>query len=182
MFQQDKTGKAYASWTLRPSEQSMHNYSSAKLELLALKQAVTKKFRDYLLGSKFTVLTGNNPIAYIQTSKLGTSQICWLSKLALFNFNILYRLSKTDKAIDALGQHAVDPDLEMESVSDNDSEELSHVVIFHHLQYYHTSPRRKQNPICFKKEVQAVSNVLEGEISVNVHEYMKYPILLYRPV
>ena len=28
---------AYASWTLRPSEKSMHNYSSAKLELLALK-------------------------------------------------------------------------------------------------------------------------------------------------
>ena len=42
----DDTGKihviTYASWTLRPSKQSMHNYSSAKLELLALKWAVTK--------------------------------------------------------------------------------------------------------------------------------------------
>ena len=41
LSQQDNTGKvcivAYASQTLRPSEQSMHNYSSAKLELLALK-------------------------------------------------------------------------------------------------------------------------------------------------
>ena len=67
---------AYARWTLRPSEKSMHNYSSAKLELLALKWAVTKKFRDYLLGSKFTVYTDNNPLAYVQTSKLGASQIC----------------------------------------------------------------------------------------------------------
>ena len=30
----------YVSWILRPSEKSMHNYSSAKLELLALKWAV----------------------------------------------------------------------------------------------------------------------------------------------
>ena len=63
--QQDNTGKvhiiAYAIQILRPSEQSMCNYSSAKLELLALKWAVTKKFRDYLLGWKFTVCTDNNP-------------------------------------------------------------------------------------------------------------------------
>ena len=46
LSQVDDTGKvhviAYTSQTLTPSEQSMHNYSSAKLELLALKWAVTK--------------------------------------------------------------------------------------------------------------------------------------------
>ena len=87
LSQVDEHGKthiiAYASQTLRPSEKSMCNYSSAKLELLALKWAVTKTFRDYLLGSKFTVYTDNNPLAYIQTSKLGASQIRWLSELAL---------------------------------------------------------------------------------------------------
>ena len=67
---------AYTSQTLRPCKKSMHNYSSAKLELLALKWAVTEKFRDYLLGSKFTVYTDNNPLAYKQTSKLSASQIC----------------------------------------------------------------------------------------------------------
>ena len=54
LSQVDEEGKthviAYMSWTLRPSEKSMHNCSSAKLELLALKWAVTEKFRDYLLG------------------------------------------------------------------------------------------------------------------------------------
>ena len=78
LSQVDDLGKthiiAYASQTIRPSERSMHNYSSAKLELLALKWVVTEKFRDYLLGSKFTVYTNNNPLAYIQTSKLGASQ------------------------------------------------------------------------------------------------------------
>ena len=82
----------------------MHNYSSAKLELLALKWAVTEKFRDYLLGLKFTVYTDNNPLAYIQTSKLGASQIHWLSELALFDFNIIYRSGKTNQATDALSR------------------------------------------------------------------------------
>ena len=40
LYQVDDTGKihviAYTSQTLRPSEQSMHNYSSSKIELLAL--------------------------------------------------------------------------------------------------------------------------------------------------
>ena len=46
LSQVDEEGKvhviAFVSQTLRPSEKSMHNYSSAKLELLALKWAVTK--------------------------------------------------------------------------------------------------------------------------------------------
>ena len=100
MSQVDEEGKthiiAYASWTLRPSKKSMHNYSSAKLELLALRWAVTEKFRDYLLGSKFTIYTDNNPLAYVQTSTLGASQVHSLSELALFNFNIIYRSGMTN--------------------------------------------------------------------------------------
>ena len=65
LSQVDETGKvhviAYTSQTLKPSEKSMHNYSSAKLELLALKWAVTEKLRDYLLGSKFTFYTDDTP-------------------------------------------------------------------------------------------------------------------------
>ena len=54
LSQQGKDGQiyviAYASHSLHPSERSMHNYSSVKLELLGLKWAVMEKFRDYLLG------------------------------------------------------------------------------------------------------------------------------------
>ena len=59
---------SYASCALKLYEKSMRNYSSAKLELLALKWSVYKKFRDYLIGSKFTVLTDNNPLTYVCTS------------------------------------------------------------------------------------------------------------------
>ena len=60
---------------LNQYERSMRNYSSAKLELLVLKWAVCEKFKDYLIGSKFTVLTDNNPLTYIHTSHLGAAQI-----------------------------------------------------------------------------------------------------------
>ena len=71
LSQQGKDGQihviAYASCSLCPSERSMHNYSSAKLELLALKWAVTEKFRDYLLGScnsKYTQTTICSPMSW----------------------------------------------------------------------------------------------------------------------
>ena len=72
LSQEDSNGNmrviSYASCTLKPYEKSMRNYSSAKLELLALKWSVCKKFRDYLIGSKFTVLTDNNALTYVCTS------------------------------------------------------------------------------------------------------------------
>ena len=66
---------AYASQSLHPLERSMCNYSSAKLELLMLKWAVTENFQDYLLGLQFQVYTDNNLLAYVQENKLGASQI-----------------------------------------------------------------------------------------------------------
>ena len=77
---------AYASQSLPPSERSMISYSSAKLELLVLKWAVTEKFQDYLLGSQFQVYMDNNLLTYVQESKLGASQIRWLSELAVVQF------------------------------------------------------------------------------------------------
>ena len=82
----------------------MRNYSSAKIELLALKWSVYEKFKDYLLSLKFTVYTDNNPLVYIKTSKLGTAQICWLSKLALYDFDIVYRMGKSNLVADALSR------------------------------------------------------------------------------
>ena len=54
---------AYASLSLHPNEKKMRNYSLAKLEFIVLKWAMTEKLWDYLLGSKFTMYTDNNPLA-----------------------------------------------------------------------------------------------------------------------
>ena len=95
---------AYASRTLRPTERNMENYSSMKLELLALKWAVTDKFRDYLLGSKFVVYTDNNPLSYLQTAKLGATEMRWASQLAQFDFEVKFRSGKVNRNADALSR------------------------------------------------------------------------------
>ena len=115
---------AYASRSPRPSERSMRDYSSAKIKLMALKWSVCKKFKDYVLGSKFTIFTDNNPLVYVKTSKLGAAQIRWLSKLALYDFDIVYCTGCSNLVTEALSHR---PETEGENYnqtcSDNDDEE-----------------------------------------------------------
>ena len=126
LSQQDKDGNihviAYASQSLHPSKRSMHNYSSAKLELLGLKWAITEKFCDYLLGSWFQVYMDNNLLTNVQESKLGTSQIQWLSELTLFDFTIKYQKGHSNRATDALSHHPFNPSCNFESKSTDSNE------------------------------------------------------------
>ena len=95
---------AFASRGLRKTERNMSNYSSMKLEFLALKWAVTEKFREYLLGSKFTIYTDNNPLSYLQTAKLAAVEQRWASELASFDFEIKYRPGPVNRNADALSR------------------------------------------------------------------------------
>lgn len=57
-----------------------------KLEVLALKWAVAEKFRGYLLGSQFLVLTDNNPLCHLKTAKLGATDQRCIAQLCVFDF------------------------------------------------------------------------------------------------
>lgn len=100
---------AYASRGLHATERNMSNYSSMKLELLGLKWAVSEKFREYLLGTKFTVFTDNNPLSYLRTAKLGAVEQRWASQLALFDFEIKYRPGGTNQNADTLSRRSDQP-------------------------------------------------------------------------
>ncbi|KAL2086104.1 hypothetical protein ACEWY4_017163 [Coilia grayii] len=108
VLSQDHQGQkrpiAFASRGLHPPERNMQNYSSMKLELLALKWSVTEKFREYLLGAKFTVYTDNNPLSYLHTAKLGAVEQRWASQLALFDFELKYRPGTMNRNADALSR------------------------------------------------------------------------------
>ena len=148
----------------------MCNYSSAKLELLALKWAVTEKFRDYLLGSKFTVYTDNNPLAYVKESKLGAAQIRWLSKLALFDFNIKYRSGKSNQAADTLS-HCPMTDIEILSDTESDRyETISYAVMCDDLSEV---IKGEKLPLDLKRAVQAeISQQVPDSRKINVHSGM----------
>ena len=173
LSQRDETGTshviAFASRSLQPSEQSMHNYSSAKLELLALKWAVTKKFRDYLLGSKFTVYTDNNPLAYVKESKLGAAQIRWLSKLALFDFDIKYRSGKLNQAADALSHCPMTDEILSNTESDG-YETISYAVMCDDLSEV---IKGEKLPLDLKRAVQVeIRQQVPDSRKINVHSGM----------
>lgn len=98
---------AYASRGLRPTERNMSNYSSIKLEFLALKWAVTEKFREYLLGHKFVVFTDNNPLSHLRSAKPGAAEHRWAAELAAFDFEIQYRSGRSNRNADALSRRSV---------------------------------------------------------------------------
>ncbi|KAK7883852.1 hypothetical protein WMY93_026975 [Mugilogobius chulae] len=95
---------AYASRSLQPAERNDQNYSSFKLELLALKWAVTDKFKDYLYGAEFVVFTDNNPLVHLDTARLGAVEQRWVAQLANFNYTLKYRPGTQNRNADALSR------------------------------------------------------------------------------
>ena len=84
------------------------------------------------------MLTDNNPLTYVCTSHLGASQIHWLSDLVLFDFEIKYRVGKSNQAADALSQQPENPDSSSESLDDGEewetiSYEMVCQIFDHHL-------------------------------------------------
>lgn len=73
---------AFTSRCLRENEKKLSNYSSFKLELLAVLWAVIEKFANILTGTEFLLLTDNNPLVYLQTAKLGSLEQQWVARLS----------------------------------------------------------------------------------------------------
>ena len=91
----------YARRMLKRAERNMNNYSSMKLELLALYWAVTQQYHDLLIGSKFVVYTNNNP------AMLDAVETHWATDLSQFNFSIKYRSGRSNRNPDDLSRKLV---------------------------------------------------------------------------
>lgn len=108
VLSQEQNGRlspvAYASRALTQSKRNMPNHSSMRLEFLALKWAMTEKFRDYLLGQKCVVWTDNNPLSHLNTAKLGATEQRWAAQLAAFDFTIRYRSGRSNVNADSLSR------------------------------------------------------------------------------
>lgn len=113
LYQKQEDGNlrvvAYGSRSLSPAEKNYHLHSG-KLEFLALKWAVTERFRDFLYyAPKFEVFTDNNPLTYILTSaKLDATRHRWVGELADFNFSLHYKPGKTNVVADFLSRQPMD--------------------------------------------------------------------------
>ena len=95
---------AYASRGLRKAERNDAHYSAFKLELLSLKWAITEKFREYLMGGRFTVYTDHNPLVHLGSANLRAVEQRWMAQLSSFTFDIKYRPGKQNDNADALSR------------------------------------------------------------------------------
>ena len=105
LYQEQNGLKRVISYASRGLSKSERNYPAHKLEFLALKWAVTEKFKDYLSGQKFTVLTDNNPLTYVLSSaQLDATGHRWVAALAAFDFDLKYRPGKHGADADGLSR------------------------------------------------------------------------------
>ena len=115
---------AFASRTLSKSEK---NYTTHKLEFLALKWSVTDRFHEYLYGSTFEVFTDNNPLSYVLSSaKLDATGQRWIAAFqGPYNFKIHYKPGKLNQVADSLSRIDREGDLstmtevEVQAILDN---------------------------------------------------------------
>lgn len=152
---------AYASRGLSRSES---HYPAHKLEFLALKWAVTEKFRDYLYGSQFTVITDSNPLTYVlTTARLDATSYRWLAALSTFSFKLQYRAGKLNADADGLSRRPQEP-LAENPVSQKEYERIQQFMQ-HHLTEAtdaHDTASEVVQAICEKHLVRQPTDVGSG--------------------
>ena len=106
LYQKQKDGTRVIAYASRSLSRSEANYTPHKLEFLALKWAITEKFKDYLYGGNiFDCYTDNNPLTYILSSaKLDACGQRWVAELASYNFNLHYKSGATNIEADCLSR------------------------------------------------------------------------------
>ncbi|GMJ14651.1 hypothetical protein HRI_005134300 [Hibiscus trionum] len=82
----------------------MQTASTYHREMFAITQAVGK-WRPYLLGRRFTIITDQRSLRELTQQTIQTpEQQRWLSKLIGYDFEIKYRPGKLNEAADALSR------------------------------------------------------------------------------
>ena len=106
LYQHDDNGNkkviSYASCTLNESQR---NYHAMERECLAVLWA-TDRFREYLEGVKFTLLTDNKSLTWLFRLKDKNKKMCrWISSLSDFNYDIFHTPGKNNACADALSRN-----------------------------------------------------------------------------
>ena len=155
------------SYASRGVSRSERNYPAHKLEFLALKWAVTDKFKDYLYGHDFTVYTDNNPLTYaFTTAKLDATGHRWLAALATYRFDIKYRPGRSNANADILSRLPKGEDQDAEDYEVIKSESIGAIC--------HQSSTRVPwvETVCMSAEAINIDD-LNGDTTVGLRELRK---------
>lgn len=126
----DETPIAYGSKTLTETQK---NYSQIEREALSIIYGVTK-FRQFLYGRKFVLLTDHEPLISIFSPEKNIPTMTaqrlqrWALTLMGFQYEIKYKKTSKHGNADALSRLPVGPDTQFDALEELENEEVSHTV------------------------------------------------------
>ncbi len=91
----------------RATRKSERNYLPFELEALAVLYAI-EKFRPYLYGTKFTLLTDHKALLNLKKTNLSANRrknLRWLQILAEYDFDVVHIKGSENKVADALSRY-----------------------------------------------------------------------------
>ena len=133
LSQQDKDGEtpiAYASKTLTDTQT---RYSQIEREALSIIYGVTK-FKQYLYGRKFKLITDHEPLVTIFSPDTNIPTLTaqrlqrWALTLMGFQFTIQYKPTSKHGNADCLSRLPLGPDKKFDQLELKESQEISHAI------------------------------------------------------
>jgi hypothetical protein len=108
LTQNDGEGERVIAYASRSLSKAEKGYSVTELECLAVKWAIWK-MRDYLEGNRFTVLTDQQALKWLNSIDNPTGRLArWAFELSQYDFDIQYRKGSENNIADALSRNPVD--------------------------------------------------------------------------
>lgn len=106
----DDNNIAVVAYTSRTFKGPECNYHVAEKELLSIIHCLTK-FRTYLIGNKFTIITDNKALTFLNKCHLTSSRMMrWVLAIQEFNFDVVHCRGKENIVADILSRIPEDMD------------------------------------------------------------------------